>query len=236
MPNPPAEPVFMQILNDEVHRALSNGVSYLFGSGVLGDLAEFGTMTGRTATVLARFLAEVERYWGRNDQRHGIGRRSLHLFDSFSGLPAPEHAIDAASPHVQANIWFEGNLRGVNPEQLAEMVQLHLARDRVKIYQGFFSETLDRIPNATRFGLVHLDCDFYASALQVLDALLGRQLLSPGAILLFDDWNCNRADPAFGERRAWQDMLDKYRIHWSDGGDYSVFGHKLIVHGVEPRV
>ena len=229
------DPTFLKVYYEDVSRSLISAITYLFGAGVPGDLAEFGTMNGRTASLLAHFLAQLEKHWGSNDTRHGIDRRSLHLFDSFKGLPAPEHEIDANSPHVRAQIWGKGKLRGVSPGRLAEMVQLHLPPEQMRIYEGFFADTLAQIPDTTRFGLVHIDCDFYESAFQVLDALCGRQLLVPGAILLFDDWNCNRGDPAMGERRAWQDILDRYRVSYSDEGSYAGFGHKFIIHGVEAR-
>ena len=50
--------------------------------------------------------------------------------------------------------------------------------------------------------IANLDCDLYASSVQVLDHLLGRRLLPDGAVLLLDDYNCNRANPRFGMRRA----------------------------------
>jgi hypothetical protein len=43
---------------------------------------------------------------------------------------------------------------------------------------------------------------------RTMDALVppfGRGMISEGAVILFDDWNCNRANPAFGERRAWRE-------------------------------
>ena len=231
-----SQPVFNQLLLDEINRALVNAIAYIFGAGVAGDVAEFGTMTGRTAGVLAQFLAEIETYWGGSDQQHGIPMRSMHLFDSFEGLPLPSHVIDANSLHVRSQIWDKGLLRGISAEQLATLVEQYLQPERVRIYEGFFVDTLPEIPSESRFALLHIDCDFYESTYQVLDHLFGRRMVSEGAILLFDDWNCNRASPAFGERKAWQDVLEKYCVSYSDEGSYSVFGHKFIVHRIEDAV
>lgn len=224
------KPVFELMLEDSICRALIHAVTYVIGSGVSGDLAEFGTWTGQTACILARTLNEMDKHWPLQDPNHGIPARHLHLFDSFVGLPEPTHKTDLAAPHVAAQVWQKGKLVGLDAEELSAAVDQFLPSERSVIYEGFFCDTLSAIPADTRFALVHVDCDYYESTFQVLDHLIGHHLLSPGAMLLFDDWNCNHADPLLGERKAWTDILDKYTIHYSDEGSYAVFGHKFIVH------
>jgi hypothetical protein len=77
---------------------------------------------------------------------------------------------------------------------------------------------------------VHIDCDLYESTIDVLDYLLAHHHLADGCAIFFDDWNCSNASPAFGERRAWNEMVEKYQIRFSDCGDYSIYGHKFLVH------
>ena len=50
--------------------------------------------------------------------------------------------------------------------------------------------------------IVHLDCDLYISTKQVLDGLDRHGVMQDGTVLMFDDWNCHRANPAFGQRGA----------------------------------
>ena len=38
---------------EEIFKALIGGVQYVYGMDVKGDIAEFGTMTGRTAVAIA---------------------------------------------------------------------------------------------------------------------------------------------------------------------------------------
>jgi len=64
----------------------------------------------------------------------------------------------------------------------------------------------------------------------VLDFLFGNGILSDGAVLMFDDWNCNRASPNHGQRRAWRECVGKHGISYSDCGDYGSMCHKFIVH------
>lgn len=227
------EPIHIQLLNDDISRALINGMTYVVGSGVPGDIVEFGTMSGRTASVLAQAMHTVQGYWSVSESYHAIATRYLHLFDSFEGLPAPNSSIDRESSHVQANVWNEGLLKGISAAQLRQLVEQSLPADRIKVYEGFFEKTLPDIPENSKFALVHIDCDFYESTYQVLDHLMSHHMLSDGVLILFDDWNCNQASPDFGERKAWAEMVSKYQINYSDLGTYSAFGHRFIIHSIK---
>ena len=37
-------------------------------------------------------------------------------------------------------------------------------------------------------------------------------------------------DPDFGERRAWKEVVEKYKIQYSDQGPYGFASHRFIVH------
>jgi O-methyltransferase len=47
-----------------------------------------------------------------------------------------------------------------------------------------------------------------------------RGFITEGAIICFDDSNCNQASDAFGERRAWIELAEKYNINFSHAGNY----------------
>ena len=96
--------------------------------------------------------------------------------------------------------------------------------------RGWFTQTLRQIPPTARFAMLHLDCDLYASTFEVLDYLFGQRMVTDGCMLFFDDWNCNQASPRWGQRRAWRELVDKYRVEFSDCGDYGILSHKFIVH------
>lgn len=209
----------------EVLRSLALSVEYVFGAGVDGDIAEFGTMSGRTARCLAEAIAKYE------------GAKRLLLFDSFEGLPEATSVIDKRSLHVRTGIWSVGTCHGVTSEQLFAMCRKHLAESRIAIYEGWFAQTLQTVPADTRFALLHIDSDLYQSALDVLDHCFAHSMIARGAAIHFDDWDCNRADPGYGERRAWAEVVEKYGVEYSDCGQYAWGSRKFIVHsyrGIDP--
>ncbi len=206
----------------EVFKKLYLGVHYTTGADVEGDIAEFGTMSGMTARILSKGLLDLDVY--------GSVQKRLHLFDSFKGFPDTNTRVDVDSPHVKAGVWREGSCRGVSVDQLAAICTQFVSRDRVEIYDGWFSETMPKIAAGTKFALMHIDCDLYQSTIDVLDYAFEHGMVSEGAAIFFDDWNCNRANPEFGERKAWEEMVAKYQIKWSDGGEYGWCGHKFYVH------
>ena len=78
--------------------------------------------------------------------------------------------------------------------------------DRILVHKGFYSETLKQKLDA-KAAIVHVDCDLYQSTAEVLWGLYHMDALLDGRVVLFDDWNCNRANPNYGERRAWGEFL-----------------------------
>ena len=59
-------------------------------------------------------------------------------------------------------------------------------------------------------------------------------MISEGAAIFFDDWDTNRSSPQFGQRRAWKELVARYRIDYSDHGEYGLGAHKFIVHSYRP--
>jgi hypothetical protein len=86
------------------------------------------------------------------------------------------------------------------------------------------------MPENTKLALLHVDCDLYSSTMDVLDYCFANNVVSEGAAIFFDDYNCNRASPDHGERKAWSQCIDKYAIQHSDAGEYGWAGHKFYVH------
>ena len=212
-------------------RALTLGVAAVYGGEVEGDIAEFGTMTGQTAVGLARGLSSADEHLGYALDIAKLPRKSLHLFDSFEGLPRTDNPVDGMSPHVRSGAWAPGTCLGLSQDELLKQVSAHLDRGRIRIFAGWFSETLKTLPSGTRYALVHIDSDLYASAREVLEHLFANRMIARGAHMFFDDWNCNGASPGLGERRAWSECVEKFRVESSDEGGYGVLGHKFIVHG-----
>jgi len=218
--------------NDAVYHVLTNKVSYAFGMAVEGDIAEFGTDEGNTAVALATAVKVQNRRY-RNDPR---GIKRVHYFDSFAGLPKARSDVDKNSHHVRTGIWDEGNQKGLSEIKLTKTIKKILPKDGFSIHPGWFKDTLSSLPDDTKFSLMHIDSVFYESCFDVLDPIFERRMLSKGAVILFNCYDCNRADNNFGERRAWLEMVEKYKIEFSDGGPYGVSCHWFLVHSyISPK-
>lgn len=208
--------------------ALRNGIEYIYGSGVHGDVAEFGTYQGRTAAVLADTITECDLRYSSSDKLHGISQRNLWLFDSFKGLPAVSHPADAASPHLTSGVWQEGAISDTTPALVEGFVGQYMPAARLKVISGFFNDSMVQIPSHTRFAFVHMDCDYYESTIQVLLYLRTFGMFSDGCALYFDDWYCNRGSPKYGQQAAWR--KDRANFNYTDWGPYGIVGHRFIIH------
>jgi hypothetical protein len=213
-----------------VYEALTMGVEYAYVSAVPGHVAEFGTMSGATATTLANAMFDGDQRYGLSERMHGIDQRQLYLFDSFEGFPKTNNPVDAASPHVATNVWGPGVARGLTAEELHDACAAILGAERVSVTPGWFNETLPSFSGDLRFAVVSIDCDLYESTACVLEYLLGKQTYSDGCAVFFDDWYCNRGSPDFGEQKAWAEYSAKYKVRFTDWGPYSIVGRKFILH------
>jgi predicted O-methyltransferase YrrM len=212
--------------NEEVFRALINGAAYVYGMGVQGDIAEFGTMTGRSAVALAVAVKKLNRKYS-GDSR---GAKKAWFFDSFEGLPEARFEIDKQSQHVSSGVWGKGTCKGLDQTAFHKHLSNYLDQKDFFVISGWFKDTVPNINPSQKFSLIHIDGDLYESAIDVLDALFRKQMISSGAIIFFDDWNCNAADPDIGERRAWAEVCEKYNIVFSDASSYGIASHKFIIH------
>ena len=208
---------------EERARHFVMAMEYVMGCCVEGDIAEFGTMTGTTARYLAASMEAL-------DYMDGDNRRRLHLFDSFQGFPKADNTIDLACPQVVAGHWTEGECFGIGPRYLKAICTKFIRTERIAIHHGWFKETLPLLPKDQKFGLVHLDCDLYQSTKEVLDDLFKNDRLTDGAMLLFDDWLCSKANPAFGQQKAWNEILYTYEPRHTFVGHYANACAKIIVH------
>lgn len=223
------------IMFPDVYKALTKAVAYCFVGSVAGDLAEFGTCSGYSASLIAHVLDYYTQHLAEHEDRHGSGSRQLHLFDSFQGFPKATEQADLDAPHVASGAWGEGTAKGLSEAQLRQLCQHFLPEQRIQTYAGWYKDTLSDIAPDTRFAFVHMDCDLYESTYQVLDYLLANKHLSQGATLMFDNWFCNQASPEFCEQKAWRDICAQYDIQYTDIGMYACVGNRFIIHSYQPR-
>ncbi len=134
-----------------------------------GDMAEVGSFEG----VSAKLLAMTDR------------TRTLHIFDTFEGLPTPSDKDSRG--------FYPGQYRASEAE-----VRSYLRDFNVQIYKGFFPSTAGPISDKT-FAFVHLDVDLYESTKACLDFFYPR--MARGGIILTHDYAAREEGVyrAFGE-------------------------------------
>jgi hypothetical protein len=214
----------------EIARTLTLSVMYLNSAHVNGDIAEFGTMGGFTARTLAAAMVFDYLVQPITNETIRDPFRRLRLFDSFEGLPEITSEVDLASPHVVSGTWAKGGCRILSATQLREMIEGILPPSRIEITKGWFSDTVGLLPDDTRFAMIHFDGDLYQSTMDALVPCFERGFVSEGAVICFDEWSVNRAIPAYGERRAWAELVERFQIKASHCGDYAINGTKFIIH------
>lgn len=201
---------------------LALAVQYIYEARVDGDLIEFGVKAGYTASALIGAM----KGWQGVETDFPV--RKLWLCDSFEGFPEADCDVDRRSP--MSSIWLPGSSRGCSASAMRELTDAALP-GQVEIIEGWYGDRWETFANMNRsYALVHADCDLYGSTMDALDPLFASKCISPGCIILFDDWNAAKADPKFGQRRAWREMVEYHGIEASDEGSYAACGHKFIVH------
>lgn len=139
-------------------------VSQVLAYHVPGDFVELGCHTGQSAVLFQKII----EYYDSN--------RSLHLYDSFEGLPELKDE-DGNTPYHQ------GQLKASKGALLDNFRKSNLKSPI--IHAGWFQDTLPtELPDEIAFA--HLDGDLYESIIVSLEHVYPR--LSKGAICLIDDY------------------------------------------------
>jgi O-methyltransferase len=125
-----------------------------------GQIAEVGVYEGSTAKMICAQM----------------GRKQVHLFDTFEGLP------ESSSPK-------EKDIYPKRPFKCSlESVQEYLSEyDNVTYHKGLFPDSTADVDSELRFCFVHMDVDLYESTLACLEYFYPRML--PGGIMLSHDYS-----------------------------------------------
>jgi hypothetical protein len=186
------------------HEAYRRALEFVTLGGVVGDIMEFGVLGGWSARIFCEIMRDM------------FNLSNVHLFDSFEGLPDYESDVDRSSYEIAGrNVWadkmkfpdeFLGQFEQPHHLHIREKLSEIVRAERIFVHKGFYSDTLQTPPKA-RASIVHFDCDLYQSTIEVFNGLYRGQCFQDGTVLLFDDWNCNRGNPHFGQRRALQEFI-----------------------------
>jgi O-methyltransferase len=188
---------------------LSMCLETILREGIPGDLIETGVWRGG-ACILMKGLLEL----------HGDQQRKVFVADSFCGLPKPDAAVypeDAKDDHYRVSSYL-----GVSRKQVEEnFKRFRLLDDRVIFVEGWFKDTLPRLP-ASPLALLRLDGDMYQSTIEALTNLYPK--LSPGGFCIVDDFMIEGCRRAVEDYRAQDDIqepiqeIDGWAIFWRKAG------------------
>jgi hypothetical protein len=182
-----------------------------------GHYLEFGVGAGRSAVAAIRANVRLEP-------------RRIHryfLFDSFQGLPA------LAGPDADSKQFKPGDFAFSVDEVVAKLERHGVAEDaEIVLVPGYFDRSLAEFNagqlQGHRAAIVHIDVDLHGSCAEVLEFVTPH--LQPGAILLFDDWNCFAASNDRGERRAVREWLERRpQVRLESYAKYGWHGEAFLV-------
>ena len=141
--------------------ALIMNVKQILDDGVIGDMAELGVYRGNSAALLAHYAREY--------------KRTVFLFDTFEGFDTRDLTGADKSKEIE---FSDTSLTAVR-----DLVGL----ERVKFVQGRFPKSIPLDLYASKFCLVHIDCDLYQPTKAALEFFYPR--LSPGGLIIMHDYN-----------------------------------------------
>ncbi|HXO21784.1 MAG TPA: TylF/MycF/NovP-related O-methyltransferase [Thermoanaerobaculia bacterium] len=172
-------------------------VRYLDRYAIAGDLVECGVWKGGAAGTMAlAHLASAPR-----------PSRTLHLFDSFEGLPEPSAEKDGAGATRYAADRAGGMLSPIDecvasPADSRELLEgrIHYPPELVVYHVGWFENTIPAAaPTLGPIALLRLDGDWYESTRVALVNLYPKVV--KGGIVVIDDYGhwegCRRAVDEF---------------------------------------
>ena len=129
---------------------------------VPGDVFECGVYKGGTARLLADTMRWV------------CSTKTLHLFDTFTGMPDTDAKLDKHK---------KGDFADTS---LAAVESYIGARSFVKYHSGFIPDTFSEVPDDIQISFAHVDVDIYRSVMDCLEFIWPR--LSAGGVVIFDDY------------------------------------------------
>jgi len=111
---------------------------------------------------------------------------TIHGFDSFEGLP------ETWRPNFE-----KGRFR---------VAQLPKVRDNVKLYKGWFDNSLPEFVKShpEKVAFLHVDCDLYSSTKTIFNQL--KKQIRPGTVIVFDEF-FNYPGWQQGEFKAFNELI-----------------------------
>ena len=108
--------------------------------------------------------------------------RTIHVADSFEGLPAPEDRF----PHDEGDVHHKIEMLKVSVEEVKHnFKKFDLLDSNVEFIEGYFQDSLKHAP-VRSLSLLRIDADMYSGTYSVLDNLYSK--VSKGGFIIIDDY------------------------------------------------
>lgn len=189
---------------------LDTAIAFSIANNVLGDYLEFGVFEGSSFIYAYHLLKRRKADYGRARANQDLTgylshRPRFFAFDSFEGLPVVEQS--ALPIHWRGT----GAMKCAQDQFTRNLRTAKVDLSEVVVIPGFYHESLTpacRLQHQLiHAAIVHVDCDLYESAVQVLDFVT--PVLQDGSVLIFDDWFYYRGNPQRGEQGAFREWLGR---------------------------
>jgi O-methyltransferase len=168
-------------------RGLYRAVRYVVSHDIPGDIVECGSARGGSAALMALALRRLR------------SQRTVWLFDTFGGLPAPS----SQDPDFELADLFTGSCVGA-VDEVRELFQRLEIADNARFVKGLFQETLPAAP-VPHIAVLHIDGDWYESVKICLNCLYDRVVA--GGVIQLDDYGYWK-----GARKAVDEFIDQRGI------------------------
>lgn len=154
-----------------------------------GDVIECGVWKGGMIAGIAEWLGPDRHYY---------------LADSFEGLPPADPVLDGQRALDWQASGRRDNCRAPEAWVREVMARTGIPAERIHILAGWFCDTLPALAGGPRFAVLRLDCDWWVSTVDVLNALWGNVI--QGGVVIIDDYygwqGCGRAVRCFCRRNG----------------------------------
>jgi len=170
-----------------------------------GDFVECGVWRGGAAIMMRAVSEELKGLWKP---------RTVWAYDSFSGLPLPQHQQDKGDQH------HTYDALSVSLDEVAgNFAKYGFGTDDPyhRLVQGWFNVTLPKA-EVEKIAVLRVDCDMYQSTLDVLENLYHK--VSSGGFVIIDDYqlqNCRIAVHEFREKQNITEEIkeiDNMGVYW----------------------
>jgi hypothetical protein len=192
---------------------INTAVRFICWNQVPGDYLEFGCYSASTFCLAHRLFASTRASVAEqlNDADKGRflqDKPRFFAFDSFEGLPESERADH--HPYLPMH-WKKHSYAMTQADFESKLSEEGVDLAEVQVVKGWYQTTLTnetkRAIGLRRASLVHIDCDYYESAILALNFIT--DLIDDGTVVVFDDYNFYRGSSQLGERRAFSEWLAK---------------------------